>query len=177
MTMKMAKASEADLDMAMELCGAIDGLTGWGACVPEAIQSVKDPLDSEHFDRDDREQCARVLGHLLDLSTKGSLMRVVWGAAVMLDPRNKCVDPQSDVIALHPDAQAGHGAKRARPATDWHEDMGAVLWWSYPINEPPWVGQPTDSDWPGYHTHWTPLIVPEPLPEASAAAPAAAAVV
>lgn len=22
-------------------------------------------------------------------------------------------------------------------------------------------GQPTDSDWPGYYTHWTPVLVPD----------------
>lgn len=49
----------------------------------------------------------------------------------------------------------------ARPKDDWHEDMGAVLWWVFPIKEPPYCGTPVDTDWPGYHTHWTPLIVPD----------------
>lgn len=44
---------------------------------------------------------------------------------------------------------------------EWHDDHGSVLWWHLPINEPPYVGQPGDSDWPGYHTHWTMLIVPD----------------
>ena len=43
---------------------------------------------------------------------------------------------------------------------EWHEDYGAVLWWKFPIEEPPYCGTPLDGDWPGYHTHWTPLIVP-----------------
>lgn len=43
---------------------------------------------------------------------------------------------------------------------EWHEDHGAVLWWNLPIVEPPYVGTPLDSDWPDYHTHWTPLIDP-----------------
>lgn len=30
----------------------------------------------------------------------------------------------------------------------------------FPIDEPPYVGTPLDSDWPGYHNHWTPLSVP-----------------
>jgi len=45
----------------------------------------------------------------------------------------------------------------ARPISEYHEDFGYVLWWRFPINEPPMVGSPTDSDWPGHHTHWTPL--------------------
>jgi hypothetical protein len=45
----------------------------------------------------------------------------------------------------------------ARPESEYHEDMGPVLWWSFPVQEAPWCGRPDDSDWPGYHTHFTPL--------------------
>jgi hypothetical protein len=49
----------------------------------------------------------------------------------------------------------------ARPLLEWHEDRGDVLWWRFPVEEPPYVGSPLDTDWPGYHTHWTPLpLVP-----------------
>jgi hypothetical protein len=51
----------------------------------------------------------------------------------------------------------------ARPLSEWHEDFGTVTWWRFPVNEPPWVGTPWDSDWPGYHTHWTPA---PPVPAA-----------
>ncbi len=44
-----------------------------------------------------------------------------------------------------------------QPLAEWHEDSGPVLWWILPINEPPYCGTPLDSDWPGGHTHWTPL--------------------
>ena len=44
-----------------------------------------------------------------------------------------------------------------RSLDDWHEDIGPVLWWFFPVQEAPWCGGPNDSDWPGYHTHWTPL--------------------
>lgn len=43
----------------------------------------------------------------------------------------------------------------------WHEDDGPVLWWKFPIVEPPYVGTPLDEDWPGYHTHWTECPEPE----------------
>ena len=52
----------------------------------------------------------------------------------------------------------------------WHEDDGTVLWWKFPIVEAPYVGSPLDSDWPGYHTHWTQIPIPkEPKPRASPA--------
>lgn len=77
-----------------------------------------------------------------------------------------------------------------RPLSTWHEDIGPVLWWRFPIDEPPYIGTPLDGGlsveirtqlphlpheamaeprdltrifvggWPGYHTHWTPLIIP-----------------
>lgn len=104
--MKMAKASKADLDMAMELCNALDALTGrWSATVPDEIAKPDGDYEAEYFDRDDRDQCLRVLGYLLELADRASLMRVVWGCAVMLDPTNRCVDPNASTIEHHPDVQ------------------------------------------------------------------------
>lgn len=168
--MKMAKASDADIQMAMDLSGALEVLTTWDPVVPTAVKKVANSEDSEPFDCDDREQCVRVLGHLLDLSNRASLARVVWGYAVMLDPRNKCLDPNADNIEHHPEAKAGIAAAQARSLDEWHEDVGPVLWWQFPVCEAPWVGRPIDGDWPGCHTHWTPLIVPSQPPVTTAQA-------
>lgn len=72
------------------------------------------------------------------------------------------------------------------PISEYHEDMGCVLWWKFPIEEAPYVGSPNDlgytveaelqlrkdhkqhkrqirmmvGGWPGYHTHFTPLPIP-----------------
>lgn len=46
-----------------------------------------------------------------------------------------------------------------RPLDDWHEDYGDVVWWARLegewLGEAAWIGTPNDSDWPGYHTHWS----------------------
>lgn len=173
--MKMAKPSGADLSMAMKLTGAIDSLAGHWPVMPEAVERVDDPEKSEPFDLDDPEQCQRALEHVLDLARSASLSRVVWSCAVMVDPANRCVDPESDVIEHHPDALAGLDARKARPAADWAEEYGAVLWWHFPEGEPvsaPWYGRPTDQNWPGQHSHWTPVVVPH-VPTAAEAAAAA----
>lgn len=44
----------------------------------------------------------------------------------------------------------------ARPLEDWSEGIGDVVWWAFPVEEAAWIGSPLNSDWPGYHTHWTP---------------------
>lgn len=37
-----------------------------------------------------------------------------------------------------------------RTLAEWHEDMGPKLWWTFPIEEPPYCGSPLDEDWPGF---------------------------
>ena len=65
-----------------------------------------------------------------------------------------------------------------RHIDEWHEDIGQVFWWTFPIDEAPYVGSPLDcglnipiriggnpdpveilnlGGWPGYHKWWTPL--------------------
>lgn len=72
---------------------------------------------------------------------------------------------------------------KARLLSEWNEDVGDVLWWKFPLEEPPYCGTPLDmgqtvevsaravnidklmrftvGGWPGYHTHWTPIEMPE----------------
>jgi hypothetical protein len=49
------------------------------------------------------------------------------------------------------------------PRAKYHDDDGPVLWWRFPIVEPPYCGRPDDSDWPESddYTHWTPIPIPE----------------
>lgn len=72
------------------------------------------------------------------------------------------------LLAAPPTAQAEGWTKTepliARWRGEWHEDDGSVVWWSWNghgwAGESPWCGTPLDSDWPGYHTHWTPAPPP-----------------
>ena len=34
--------------------------------------------------------------------------------------------------------------RNLRPFSEWHEDHGSVLWWRFPIEDPPYVGGPLD---------------------------------
>lgn len=164
--MKIAKASVADLEKAFELVSALDNLSrNWdGTYMHERIAKPQREFsldDDENCRRVyDEEKCRLVCEYLIRLTRRASLSRVVCNAAVMLDPRSKCVDPQADTLSHHPDTVAGIAARKAIPLSDWHEGIGAALWWRFPVEEPPYCGSPVCDDWPGYHTHWTPILVP-----------------
>lgn len=104
--MKMAKASKDDMAMAMELTQALESISSnWGATMPKEIawHINDDVVGPEGFSLDDDDKCRRVCEYLIRLTRSASLMRVVLGMEVCLDPRNKLLDPNSDVIAYHPD--------------------------------------------------------------------------
>jgi len=51
----------------------------------------------------------------------------------------------------------------ARPYNEWHEDIGNVLWWRFPIEEPPYAGTPLDDAWTDkYYTHFSLIPIPTP---------------
>lgn len=78
----------------------------------------------------------------------------------VMDPTDRIIDiineGKPDTLSRIAEIVCGCDAIAARPLSEWHEDHGAVTWWKFPVDEPAWIGQPGDSDWPGYHTHWTP---------------------
>lgn len=49
----------------------------------------------------------------------------------------------------------------ARPIDEWHEDIGPCLWWSFPVEEPPYAGTPLDCNFPNYVTHFTRIVKPD----------------
>jgi hypothetical protein len=65
-------------------------------------------------------------------------------------------------IASHLIANGVTVQECAKPLEEWGEDYGDVLWWKFPIEEPPYVGSPLDANWPAYHTHWTTIPMPQP---------------
>lgn len=99
--MKMAKASEADMEMAMKLCSALESLDR--RFFPEGGEGFYDPED---FDLDDNEHCGQALRHLYGILQGGSIGRVIWGMYVLLDPANKVVDPDADTLEDHPETLA-----------------------------------------------------------------------
>lgn len=94
--MKIARASEEDMEAAFKVCQILDQMD------KRYMPSDDDSEELEFFDRDDAEQCQKVVGMLLDATERASLLRVVFGMAVVLDPRNELLDPDADTIERHP---------------------------------------------------------------------------
>lgn len=97
--MKMAKASEADLNMAMTLANYLDAIER--GHMPDDLSEDAEAI--EWLDERDCDQYAKLLDGLRRLLNQGSISRVIWGMAVVCDPANKCLDPDADTIEHHPD--------------------------------------------------------------------------
>jgi hypothetical protein len=135
---KMAKASEADLEMALNLQAAINALAD--GFFPKDIAAE----DDEYFDEDDPHDCHKAINYLLELSRSASLMRVIFGAAVMLDPYNKLVDPDADTLEHHPETeQAKKDAKSYRSMLLWvlYHHQGSKSDVGQPIRRALGIGQ------------------------------------
>jgi hypothetical protein len=119
----------------------------------ETLQQLHDEMETVEYDADPPK---RVL----------ALMETLR-AALAAQPEPPLTQFEAELIESVGDMMANRSVpSRAQPAPaavpldEWHEDDGDMLWWRFPVEEPPWCGTPTQSDWPGYHTHFTPIIVP-----------------
>lgn len=97
--MKMARASQADVDAALEVTRMLGDLEK--RTMPD-VDPENPSDDTEWFDRDDAEHCKRAMAMLLDAASKGSLFRVTFGMLVVLDPRNELLDPNANTLEKHP---------------------------------------------------------------------------
>lgn len=123
--MKMARASKADMDMALKLCSALEAVER--RFFPEGSEADNDPED---LDLNNDAHCGQVLRHLYELLQQGSLGRVVWGMYVLLDPDNKIVDPNARTLEPHPELEANEkDAERYRwlRAQNWNDGLLAVV--------------------------------------------------
>ncbi|MBW7903812.1 MAG: hypothetical protein H3C26_20275 [Rhodocyclaceae bacterium] len=95
--MKMAKASQADLDMANELAWLLEALEK--RCLPEVLS---EQFGDDEFDIDNPEHVREAMGLILRTLRKGSLFRVTFGMLVLLDSDNEIVDPDARTLEVHP---------------------------------------------------------------------------
>ena len=82
--------------------------------------------------------------------------------AIIQNSVGGCARHWAEVIADGLIANGVTVQEGARPIEEWNEDFGDVIWWKFPIEEPPYVGSPLDEKWDGYYTHWTFIPIPQP---------------
>ncbi|POA45528.1 hypothetical protein C1893_23010 [Pseudomonas sp. MPR-ANC1] len=109
-----AKASEEDLKCADQIVYTMEAIER--GHLPDEMCLVE---LGEAFNVEDPIQCQRVVRHLLDVVSKGSIGRAVLGMRQLFDPRSGVLAPDSDVLELHPRlVQALHGAQQEK-ANEW----------------------------------------------------------
>lgn len=94
--MKMGKASQGDIDAAIELYQFLQAMSNG--------RSAEDVVDEFGYGgyQDLLERQASDIEFALRAHERGGLFRVVWGMQVLLDPRNEIVDPILGHLELHP---------------------------------------------------------------------------
>lgn len=106
--MKMAKATERDIDAAgelMQVLEAIDGRFGGPWSEPDAPENLIEMLDGDAFDSSDEQHLKALYNHLARLLRTAPNFhgRVIGGMCyVIMYDKNEIVDPDSDVLDLHP---------------------------------------------------------------------------
>lgn len=101
--MKMAKASEADISMALELAQALEGLFDRHyPSLPLTKDEADERMDPEPFDSYRAENCRKAIEAIERIFNGGSLFRVAFGMAIICDPANELLDPDADTIERHP---------------------------------------------------------------------------
>jgi hypothetical protein len=110
--LRMAKASDADLDATYAIANLLEALEkGW---YPRRDYGDSDAPVS--FNPDSREHLAYLHERLLEIARTGSIWRVVMGLETVLSPRNAIVDPDADYLTLHPRIVRALAKEAAHPA-------------------------------------------------------------
>jgi hypothetical protein len=153
-----------------EICGPAYRDAQGNRCVPVVCSTPPRPNDADFI-----AASRTAVPALLDMveALKAEVERLREERDVLASEHAECPDRQKAALALLSErAQLQEAFERAtkkaaegkrlttpRLPAEWHEDHGTVLWWRFPVVEPPWVGSPLDDEWEeeADFTHWTPL--------------------
>ena len=101
---KMARATPADLDVAIRLVGVLEAVDN-GRYPSSLIDGLHADDAPDRFDADDPEHARKLVDWIVRLmaSRPGGLFGVVHGMAVLCDPVNAMIDPDAESLEAHPD--------------------------------------------------------------------------
>lgn len=99
--MNIAKATPLDIEAALDLVGLLETLSGGYYPSDPQGECESDPL---RFDEENPDHLAQLWARLkacLDKSP-GFTGRVIFGGVTLMDPRNRIIDENAEVLTLHP---------------------------------------------------------------------------
>lgn len=108
---------------------------------------------SEAIDRLEVGETVWVKATVDRINNEGKYIRAMSNASsVYLDGNDEIslTEPQAEKVEAH-------------LAVHWNEDVGDVLWWNFPVEEPPYCGTPLDEHFPKYKTHFTTIDMPNEI--------------
>lgn len=97
--MNIAKPSERDINMALDLCGILESIER--GFMPVSAIEESDDEDTE-FDRANPDDCQVALNLVIDTLRAGSIGRVICGMAALVNPESKLLDPDADILKPYP---------------------------------------------------------------------------
>lgn len=103
--MKMAKASQEEMDRAMKLVRLLESTIDTRPFDTPQFPGT-DEAEGDYFDEDDSDDLKKLVAQIRELCP--GLMRVVFGFHVLVD---NCCDPTSDTLAWKPELAALHQPK------------------------------------------------------------------
>lgn len=86
----------------------------------------------------------------LDKSSRDTAINVYTGIMLVKTYVDQLDEPQAEKVEAH-------------LAEHWNEDIGNVLWWDFPVEEPPYCGTPLDEHFPEHKTHFTTIDMPNEI--------------
>ncbi len=112
--MKMAKPTERDIDTAGELLQVLDAIGKhhrWGgAQMADGPEDLFEAIGDGEFDEDDEEHLQALYNHLIKLQRQSPNFhgKVIGGMCyVICWDQNRILDPDLNVLDLHPDLREG----------------------------------------------------------------------
>jgi hypothetical protein len=115
--MKIAKATEQDVNAACRLLGMIEDVAG--GSLPRGIDGeVDEGDDPDPFDRENPEHLRMFHDRIMHCASNppSGLARVIWGFATIMD--NNILDPDSKHLDLHPRLKTDDLLKAAKEALE-----------------------------------------------------------
>lgn len=142
-SLQIAKATDDDFSAALELMNLLESMANYEMPPQIAAEALAEE-EGSRYDIDDRGHNRALASHLREMYNQnpGALTRIIFGLSALTNPDNRIIDPDKDVIALHPrikDAlkatekaqQTGEGIyviSQIRHAKMWRD-----LRWMYPL--------------------------------------------